>query len=196
MGTILSADIIMGNEGKCRDNAGERLVAHDEIQLGAGPGKSGIDIAERDGGLQGGGETARGDNAHALAFGLDNGTGAGRGAAVQPDAYEQLRRAILELPVDDGGADEITRGKPLLGQGEIELGGDGAGFLADIIAIEAEPGLQPQRITRTQPGRDGAAGEQRLGQGLASVTRTADFEPVLPGIAGAGDDAGDAGDIQ
>ena len=52
-----------------------------------------------------------------------------------------------------------------------EAGLDRDGQLVDVVAVEAEPGLEPQRVARTEAGRDHLGeGEQAIGDGLRITT--------------------------
>ena len=66
----------------------------------------------------------------------------------------------------------------------------------DVMAVEAEPGFQPQAVARAEPDRQHvadcrAAPRQRLGMS----GRDGNLETVLAGIAGARDEAVDAHDL-
>ena len=66
----------------------------------------------------------------------------------------------------------------------------GAGGAVEVVAVEAEPGLEPQRVAGGQPGeRHLRLGQQRLGQFGRPVGGDGDLEAVLAGVAGAADAA-------
>ena len=98
------------------------------------------------------------------------------------------RRAFGDLLLDDRGA-----GKAALQRGACRwttagTASTGVRGLVDVMAVEAKPGFQAQRIARAQADRHAprvrpAACARRLGR----VGRRRDLEAVLAGIAGAAD---------
>ena len=63
------------------------------------------------------------------------------------------------------------------------------------MTVEAEPGFEAQRVARAEPDRhDLRLAQQPLGDSGRLLGRHRDLEPVLAGIAGAGDAAQRAGD--
>ena len=123
----------------------------------------------------------------------DRGAVAGRRLAVEDDADAQPRRAVGELAGDAIGAGKAALGAPALGDGEAEIGLDRRRGLVDVVAVEAEAGLEPQRIAGAEADRQHLRlGEERAGEGLGMVGLHRDLEAILAGVAGAGDVAVDA----
>ncbi len=70
-----------------------------------------------------------------------------------------------------------------------QRGFDRRGRLVDVVAIEAQPGLEPQAVAGAKPDRQHLAiGQQQFGERLGVRGRDGDLESVLAGIAGAGDE--------
>ena len=62
---------------------------------------------------------------------------------------------------------------------------------------ERQPGLEPQRVAGAKSGKaDVFIGDKPFGQCLRRFDRHGNLEPVLACVAGAGDDAGDAGNVE
>ena len=69
-----------------------------------------------------------------------------------------------------------------------EAGFDRARGLVDVVAVEAEPRLEPQRVARAEPDRLHAVlRQQQLGEIRRLVGRDRDLEAVLAGVARARD---------
>ena len=67
--------------------------------------------------------------------------------------------------------------------------------LVDVVAVEAEARLEPQRIARAEADRlHLGLGQQRVARAAGRVRRDRDLEAVLARVAGAGDVAPDAAD--
>ena len=62
-------------------------------------------------------------------------------------------RAVLQLVADGGGAGKVPRGAAALADDPGEVGLHRRGQLIDVVAVQAEASLQPQRIARTEAGR-------------------------------------------
>ena len=59
----------------------------------------------------------------------------------------------------------------------------------ELVPVERQPGLEPQRVACAEPGRLHAGVDDRRPQRLGRLGRDGDLEPGLTGVAGAGDDA-------
>ena len=82
---------------------------------------------------------------------------------------------------------------PRLGDGEGEVRLDRRGRLVEVVAVERQPGFEPQRIARAEPDRlHLRLGEQRPRDRLRVLGGDGNLESVLAGIAGARDGAVDA----
>ena len=113
-----------------------------------------------------------------------------RGAAVGADADPLARRPFDELAQNDRVAGEaaLDLSTPADGPGEIGLD-RGCGFV-DVVPVQAEPSFETQRIAGAKADRHYFRfGEQPLGQTKRVGGRQRDLEPVLAGIARAGDQA-------
>src|ERR1700723_679708 len=94
---VLSADVMVRNEGQRRDRAGKFLTAHDEGKLGALIGEIGLHIAKGDRRVQAGCETTGGNPADRPVIStVDFRAGASRGATVELYADELSRGTLLE----------------------------------------------------------------------------------------------------
>ena len=88
-----------------------------------------------------------------------------RSAVVRADADAAARRRFGQLAQDTRGAGEAAFGSAPLADRPGEPGLDRARRLVDVVAVEAQPGLEPQRIARAEPDRrDLGLGQQRLRQ--------------------------------
>ena len=130
------------------------------------------------------------------AVGCDDLRAVARGRAVVGlDADAAARRAVRELPRDDGGAGIAALGAAALGDRPGEIGLDRRGGLVDVVAVEAKPRLEPQRVARAEPGGlHLGLGEKAPRQARRGFARHGNLEPVLAGIARAAGDAVDAVD--
>src|SRR5882724_6526636 len=143
-----SASVIAVRDERQRRHLGrQRLVAHDDLQIGARGGVRGFDIAHGDRSVGGGPESAAGDLADAAAGPvLDLRVGAYGRATFGANTDEPARRAFLQLALDHLGADEAAVAAPTLADRPGECRLDRRGGLIDIVAVEAQAGLEPQRI--------------------------------------------------
>ncbi len=151
----------------------------------------GVDIAHRDRRPERGAEAAAGDLADRVAGVIDDRRRlARRSAAVGADADAPARRTFGELAQDDAGAGKAAFRAPALADGPGELGLDRGRGLVDVVAVEAQPGFEAQRIARAEADRHHLRlGQQPLGQSRRVGRRQRNLEPVLAGIARAGDEA-------
>jgi hypothetical protein len=83
--------------------------------------------------------------------------------AVGPQSHQPARRALRQLSQEDRGAGKAALLAAALADGPGEPRLDRAGGAVDLVAVERQARLQPQRIPRSQPGRaDLVPGEQGL----------------------------------
>ena len=186
----------MGDEGQGRDGGGLRGAADHQVQGRAGRREAAPHVAHGDGRAQAGREPAGRDAARRGAIRCgDDRPGAGRGASVRAQADAQPGGAVPQLVADHGLAGEPALGPAALADGPGQVGLDRRRQLVNVRAIQAQPCLQPQAVTRAQPGGQHVRlGQQKRRQRLGLVRRHRDLEPVLPSVAGAADPGGDAAD--
>src|SRR5580704_17512931 len=146
--------VAIGHEGHRGDLRRQVFAAHDEIELRAEGREGRLDIAHGERAPERRAEAARGDSADlAPVLRLDLGAFARRRLAVRQDTDALARRTLGELPLDALGAGKAAFLAPslLYRPGERRL--DGRGRRVDVMAVEAKPGLEPQRIARAEPDR-------------------------------------------
>src|SRR5260221_1099208 len=167
----LAAVITRRKEWQFDDARRARRAAHDKRDRGLRRGMRRRDIAEGTGPADGRAETARGDLADRLAAVGDRGMVAGRRAAVGQDADALARRAMRELVPQNRRAGKTTLDAPplVIGPGEIRL--DHRRRRIDVVAVEAETGLETQRIAGAEADRrDLVLGEGTLGPALGALS--------------------------
>ena len=126
----------------------------------------------------------------------DDGALARRRTAFRLDADADAGGTVPDLALDALG----TREAPLLAAALLDrpdqAGLDGRGRGVDVVAVEAQARLEPQRIARAETdGLHLRIGEQGVPE-LGRIRRVAgDLETVLARIAGTGDVAPDAVDL-
>jgi hypothetical protein len=120
--------------------------------------------------------------------------------ALEADEADPLdRRAVGELPAIALGAG-IAAGALAAGPAHLldrpgEAGLDRRGGGVDVVAVEAQARLEPQRVARAEAGgRDLGLGEQGARERLGLGGGDRDLEAVFAGVAGARREAGDAVD--
>jgi hypothetical protein len=107
-----------------------------------------------------------------------------RRAALGADADPHAPGTFGKLAQDARGAWEIPLFAAALGDGPGEPGLDGAGIFVDIVAVEAETGLEPEGITRPEAGgRHLFLIEKPPRQIHGFGVGDENLEPVLAGIA-------------
>ena len=88
------------------------------------------------------------------------------------------------LQVDAGAC---AAAAPHFLDGPVQAGLDGGGGRVDVVAIQAQAGLQPQRVARAQAdGLDLGLGQQGAGQGVGLCGGHRHFKTVFAGVAAAG----------
>src|SRR3954467_4674484 len=152
IGLLLSAVIAGGDERQKRDTGRARQVAHHQREGVARAGMRGIDIAHRDRRTDRRTETATGHPADFLAGPIEDGRALTRGgAAIRADAHTFSRGTVGELFHDNLGARKCTTRAPAFTDGPGEPGLDRRGGLVDVVAVEAEPGFEAQRVAGAEP---------------------------------------------
>src|SRR5208337_3807381 len=114
---------------------------------------------------------------------------------VRPQADAPAVRSVRQRPKD-----AVLPGKAALGATALlnrpgERGLDRINGLVELVAIEAEPRLEPKRIARAESDRcDAGLSQQDAGEHVGPRGGKRDLVPVLARIAGAGDEGLDAGE--
>ena len=127
---------------------------------------------------------------------MQRGALAGRLAAVEQQADPLARRTVPQLVKDDPGARKAVRRPPALADGPGKAGFDRGRVGAEIVAVEAEPGFEPERIARPEPDRlDLGLGAEQVGEGDRVFGGDAQLEAVLAGVARTREKDRDAGDL-
>src|SRR5215472_3758794 len=192
LGAFRNSALVVGlDEGQRHDLGRQRLAANDQVEGMAGGGHSGLGIAHSQRTVEARAEAAAGDLADLPAGGvLDFRMLAGRLAALGQDADAPALGALPQLALDDRGPRKATLAPAALADTPGEPGLDGGRGLVDVMAVKAEPGLEPQRIPRAQAdGLHLGHPQQAPRQAVCGLAWHRDFESVLSGIAGAGDEA-------
>ena len=110
---------------------------------------------------------------------------------VGADADPPSRGALRQLARMHGGAGKAALGAPPLADRPGEIGLDRGRGLVDVMAVEAQPRFEPQRIARAEADRHYLGlGQQPARESLGLARRQRNLEAILAGIPGAGDEAG------
>src|SRR5271170_3268787 len=121
---------------------------------------------------------------------MDLGVLSRRCPAFRQDADAAAFGTIGQLLQDDGSAGEAALAAPALADRPFEPGLDRRRGQVDVMAVEAKPGLEPQRIPGAEPDRrDLRLGQQAPRQRLGMVILDRDLPAILAGIAGAREEA-------
>ena len=135
--------------------AGSGFAADDEVKPGAVGGKVFADIAHGDRAVYRGTKAAGRDNARLRSvLGHDRRLGSGRRAAVRTDADATADRAVVELVPHHQAAEEIPVQLAAFADGPGQAGLDRAGEFVQVVAVEAKPGLQAQRVAGAETDGD------------------------------------------
>ena len=150
--------VSVGNERQRADRRRLRFAADHQMQAHARRGEITPHIAHRDGRVQRGRESARGDPVPASvpSSATISVPRPGRRAALGAQADAQARRTVLKLVVYHGRPGEISRLAALARNDPGQPGFHGGRQFINVVAIEAESGLQPQRIPCAEPSRNNA----------------------------------------
>ena len=89
----------------------------------------------------------------------------------------------------DPGEVRVERARPA------EPGGDRVGLLRDVVAVQRVADLEPKRVARAEPARDGAAREHGVPERRRVVLGTAQLDAGLSRVARAADHDLDAVDL-
>mmetsp|Transcript_61436 Transcript_61436/g.139074 ORF Transcript_61436/g.139074 Transcript_61436/m.139074 type:complete len:256 (-) Transcript_61436:611-1378(-) len=196
---LLGYAVVAGlDEGHLGHDGGLHLVPDLDAHLGPLLGQVRAHVAHGDGLLERWGESARGD--HPDLFVVHEDLGALPRGGLHPRQPHPLPRRLLQLALR---RQEVLRAQkallcpaPGLGSadGPRQVALDWGGGVVQIVAVQAQPGLESEGVARAEARRfDRGVGEDGLGQfgGLGVGHR--ELEPVLPGVPAAGQPAaGDA----
>ena len=183
--------------------SGQALAAHFRENLRAVGGKRCWQIAHRDRRIEARAEAARCDLADRLAGGgvrEQQRAFAYRRAALGPQADAAARRAFFEVRENLLRAGKTARAgaaaAAALLHRPFQRALDRRRRGVDVVAIETEPGFQPQAVARAETDRKHIrVFQQRRHQRLGLCGRNRNLKAVLAGIAGARDEAVEAGDL-
>src|SRR5690606_12036444 len=154
MDPLLLFRVAFGDEGKLAGFRGKRLAAHHEGERRAGRGVFRRDVAHGDRRIDAGAEAARRDRADLLALVVQHfGAFAGRRAAFGPDAGQLAADAVSELLLYDRRAGKAAFLAAALRDRPVESGLDRRRRGVDVVAVQAEAGLEAQGIARAESDR-------------------------------------------
>src|SRR2546422_604735 len=130
-------------------------------------------------------------------FALANGKPVARDRPIpQHKPHEAAGEPLALLALEGLGADEFALAE-LDRPPEPDFKG-GRGFV-HVVPVEEEPGLEPERVARPQPGGKDPRGPAGFEDGVPYIGGVraveVDLKPVLPRVAGAGDQGPPAGDL-
>src|SRR5262249_43937168 len=147
------------------------------------------DVAHGDRPAEARAEPARRDRADRGAVArFDVGAFTRRHPALGPEPDAQARRAIAQFGEHAPGARETALLAPALLDRPGEPGFDRRGAGVDVMAVEAEPGFEAERVARAKPDRlHLAVAEQPLGDRAHTVRLDGNLIAVLAGVARAAD---------
>ena len=146
----------MGDEGQRHDSGRNGLATDDQGQPCAVGGKVPADIAHGDRRRSRVGPkppevtTPASVPSSAMIVGLRS----GRRASVRADADAAADRAVVELIAHHQAAGKIPVHLAAFADDPGQAGLDRAGELVDVVAVEAKPGLQPQRVAGAEADGD------------------------------------------
>ena len=116
-------------------------------------------------------------------------------AGTLPSRMSPTRRRdgrVGDLEPDTVGARKAAFGSAALADRPGETRLDRRRRRVDVVAVEAEPGFEPERIARAETDRlDFRLGEQGAGDAFHAIGADRDLKAVLARIAGAGNVAGE-----
>ena len=165
-----AAEIAVRHEGHRRDAHRHLLVAHLGMDLVLRLGVFGAQVGHRDRLVDGRRDRAAGDGAELAAARVQQLCAFAHRHALQRDQADALDAdAAGQLPADGVGAGiaafACTAGPPHLLDGPVQPCFDRAGAGVDVMTVQAQPGLQAQRVARAEAGRPHLALRQQ-GKGL------------------------------
>lgn len=141
------------------------------------------------------GGTSRGDLADQLTVGVDEGTLTGRGS-LDKETNAAARNTVLELVLNLGSAQEASLGTATLANSPGQTGLNRGDSVIQIVAVQAQTGLESQAVTGTQASQLHARiGNQQLGELDGVTVRDGDLETILASVSGAGNVAVDTLDV-
>src|SRR5579863_7119632 len=183
-----AAKIGMRMKGHRGDAGREPLAANHQSDWAARRGAGALDIAHRNRRADARAEAAGGDAADRPAFFADNvGAFARRSLAVRPQANAASRRTIGHLAKNAFSARKAAFFAPSLRDRPREACLDGARRLVDVVAIEAEAGLQPKGIAGAKADRPNLrVFEKAADEGRRLTGGKRNLKAILAGVARAG----------
>mmetsp|Transcript_22506 Transcript_22506/g.59138 ORF Transcript_22506/g.59138 Transcript_22506/m.59138 type:complete len:468 (-) Transcript_22506:27-1430(-) len=200
---LRAAVVALRHEGHLGDRDLLRLLAHRHLQLGAHLVELGLDVAHADALLEARAERAASDDAHDRPVGAEDlGALARRRACVDDEAGAlAARRLVLQFGQNPLGADKAGGvGSPRLGDAPEQRALDGRGRVVQVVAVEAEAGLEAERVARAEAdGPHLLVRQHRVPQPDhlvlgAGALGNRNLEAVLAGVAAAADEAIDPTD--
>src|SRR5271169_3405819 len=146
---------------------GNRLAADNQFDRNAGRSAPALDIAHRDRRADARAESPGGDAAEDASGGTDDlGPVAGRRPSLRPQTDPASRRAARKLGADASGAGKAALFAPPLGYRPGKARLDRARRFVDVMPVEAQSRLEPQRIAGPQTDRlDLRLAEKAAGEG-------------------------------
>src|SRR5436190_14033231 len=183
--TSLSALLVVDGLGD--DHGGTRLASDIDLELRAGLGALGRNVGHSDPSLQARREGAAGDLAAAgnwIALPRDAPFG-------QLEGNQALARTLRADPRRLVGADEPGA----LLAAPAKPGLDGASAFAQLVAVEAEADLEPERVARAEAGGRCPRVYQRVPHPGSGSGVEQQLEAVLAGVAGSAHQHRNAGHV-
>ena len=150
------------------------------------------DVPHRDGDAERRGEAAAGHCAGLLAGGVpDGGAVADHAPPLRQEPDAAARGAVGELALDPRRAGHPEGRRSPGAEGPCQAGLHRAGAGVDVVAVEAETGLEAEAVARAEARRpDLGPGEQRLRDRGGGRAVAADLEAVFAGVAAPAERAG------
>src|SRR2546425_5621621 len=185
----------MRHERQLHDLCGHALAPDVDLEAGAGLHLLPRQVGHADRGVGGGRDGAAADHVHLAAVEIDPVTVAGHALRLaHPEPDEPALDALQPLPPQGGGPDGVRALLELPDPAEARLEGGDRGV--DVVAVERVTRLEPQRVAGAQPARLAAPrSHERQPQSLEVRAAAIQLEAVLARVAGAGEEALDAGDL-
>src|SRR5690606_17103120 len=187
-GTPSAADRAVRVEGRAHDFGGDRPVPDHDFDAGPGPCRLDREVGEADPLVEGRRDGPARDLAGRFAFVADFVAVAGEATLEEPEPGEPLPHALGLLSFQGGAAEEIAF---------VELddpaksGLERRARVVEVVAVEAVPHLEAERVTCAEPGRDEAIVVADLEDPPPErdrvLVRDVEFEAILAGVPGPAD---------
>jgi len=180
--------VAVGDEGEGRHGDGHVGAADIRDELGARLVVPGGHVAHGHGCAEGRPEPAARDRADDLAGGRAELRTVPHGLATdRPDADPVAQRTVGEPASHDLGAEEPAVPAAPRGDRPDEARLDGCGRAVEVVAVQAQPGFEPEAVPGGEAGEGhGTGGEQTLHQLDRLVDGDHELEPVLARVPGPG----------